>query len=121
MWDHFYKFDVNGESKAKCIHCDKILSANITNETSHLKDHLTKRCSKKNLKDDIRQKLLNVTRKSNGTCSLDASNFNQAVSRKELANMVIMHEYPLAIVDHMGFRRFVSSLNQASRSYHVLP
>lgn len=111
VWDHFNPFDVDGEAKAQCIHCDKILSANTTNGTSHLKDHLTRRCSKKNLKVDIRQKLLNVSRKSNGTCSIGATNFNQEVSRKELANMVIMHEYPLAIVDHVGFRRFVSSLN----------
>lgn len=111
VWEHFERLTVNGEKKAKCVHCDKMLSANTTNGTSHLKDHLNLRCSKKNLKVDIRQKLLNVTRKSDGTCSVDATNFNQEVSRKELANMVIMHEYPLAIVDHIGFRRFVSSLN----------
>ncbi|XP_048491392.1 zinc finger BED domain-containing protein RICESLEEPER 4-like [Beta vulgaris subsp. vulgaris] len=69
------------------------------------------RCSKKNFEVDMRQKLLKVSQKSDGTCSVDATNFNQEVSRKELANMVIMHEYPLAIVDHVDFRRFVSSLN----------
>ncbi|KMT11306.1 hypothetical protein BVRB_5g109870 [Beta vulgaris subsp. vulgaris] len=111
VWDHFERLTIDEEKKAKCIHCEKILPANSTNGTSHLKDHLNLRCSKKNFKVDIHQKLLNVSRKSDGTCSVDATNFNQEVSRKELANMVIMHEYPLAIVDHAGFRRFVSSLN----------
>lgn len=111
VWDHFERLTINNETKAKCVHCDKIMSANTVNGTSHLRDHLDRRCSKKNLKVDIRQKLLSVTRKSSGTCSVDATNFNQEVSRKELASMVIMHEYPLAIVDHIGFRRFVNSLN----------
>lgn len=31
--------------------------------------------------------------------------------RKKLVNMVVMHEYPLSIVDHMGFREFVDSFN----------
>ena len=37
-------------------------------------------------------------------------NFDQEGSRGDLAHMVIMHEYPLAIVDHVGFRKFVSGL-----------
>lgn len=111
IWDHFEKLTINGEKTAKCVHCDKMLSANTTNGTSHLKDHLNLRCSKKNLQVDIHQKLLNISRKSDGTCSLDTTNFNHEVSRKELANMVIMHEYPLAIVNHIGFRRSVTTLN----------
>lgn len=38
--------------------------------------------------------------------------FDQDVSRRELVRMVVMHEYPLSIVDHMGFRSFVKSLNE---------
>jgi hypothetical protein len=36
--------------------------------------------------------------------------FDQDVARKALAAMIILHEYPLCIVDHIGFRRFVSAL-----------
>ena len=39
--------------------------------------------------------------------------FNQDVSIKDLAHMIIMHEYPLSIVDHIGFRRFVFGLNSS--------
>lgn len=38
-------------------------------------------------------------------------NFDREFSRKELARMVIMHEYPLTMVDHEGFRNFCKSLN----------
>ena len=31
--------------------------------------------------------------------------------RNNLARMVILHEYPLSMVDHIEFREFVSSLN----------
>ncbi|XP_070014146.1 uncharacterized protein LOC142175979 [Nicotiana tabacum] len=36
--------------------------------------------------------------------------FDQDVSRRELAHAIILHEYPLSIVDHVGFRKFVASL-----------
>lgn len=32
------------------------------------------------------------------------------VARRELGNMLVLHEYPLSIVDHAGFRRFVHAL-----------
>nr|XP_023884506.1 zinc finger BED domain-containing protein RICESLEEPER 3-like [Quercus suber] len=42
--------------------------------------------------------------------SLNAYHFDQDESRKELARMIILHEYPLSIVDHIGFRRYSNSL-----------
>ena len=35
---------------------------------------------------------------------------DQKASRRDLARMVILHEYPLAIVDHVGFQDFVGAL-----------
>lgn len=111
VWDHFQRIIINGHPKAKCLHCDQILSAITKNGTSHLKDHIQLRCTRKNLIVDIRQKLLSINRKADGSATLENDNFNQEVSRRELSNMVILHEYPLSIVDHIGFRRFVTSLN----------
>ena len=36
--------------------------------------------------------------------------FDQEVARKALYSMIVLHEYPLSIVDHHGFRKFVSAL-----------
>jgi len=36
--------------------------------------------------------------------------FDQDVARKVLYIMITLHEYPLSIVDHLGFRQFVSAL-----------
>ncbi|XP_030941545.1 zinc finger BED domain-containing protein RICESLEEPER 2-like [Quercus lobata] len=41
---------------------------------------------------------------------VNAYHFDQDESRKELARMIILHEYPLSIVDHIGFRRYSTSL-----------
>ncbi|KAH1249433.1 Zinc finger BED domain-containing protein RICESLEEPER 2 [Glycine max] len=40
-----------------------------------------------------------------GTGTYDADN-----ARKELAKTIIMHEYPLLIVDHVGFKRYLVAL-----------
>jgi len=36
--------------------------------------------------------------------------FDPDIARRELAAMIILHEYPLSMVDHTGFRRFVGAL-----------
>ncbi|KAJ9552983.1 hypothetical protein OSB04_017028 [Centaurea solstitialis] len=36
--------------------------------------------------------------------------FNADQSRKNLVEMIIIHEYPLSIVEHFGFRKFVGGL-----------
>ena len=41
--------------------------------------------------------------------SLNAYQFDQVKVRNNLAHMVIIHEYPLSMVDHIGFREFVGS------------
>ena len=44
--------------------------------------------------------------------SLNAYQFDQNIVRNNLASMIILHEYPLSIVDHNGFREFVKSLQR---------
>ena len=36
--------------------------------------------------------------------------FDQDVSREKLVNAIILHEYPLSIVDHVGSKEFSNSL-----------
>lgn len=42
--------------------------------------------------------------------NLGSNNFDQRRSRYDLARMIILHGYPLAMVDHFGFRVFVKNL-----------
>ncbi|XP_022891878.1 zinc finger BED domain-containing protein DAYSLEEPER-like [Olea europaea var. sylvestris] len=41
---------------------------------------------------------------------MGAFNFNQEKGRTELANMIILHEYPLSMVEHTGFRKFCNTI-----------
>jgi hypothetical protein len=45
-----------------------------------------------------------------GTISVENYTFDQEIARKELSAMIVLQEYPLSMVDHVGFRRFVSAL-----------
>ncbi|CAI9293866.1 unnamed protein product [Lactuca saligna] len=55
-WQHFIKFNLNGEVKARCKYCSKVLGADSKNGTKHLLAH-HKRCIHKPF-TDIRQSIL---------------------------------------------------------------
>uniref|UniRef100_A0A803MQY4 BED-type domain-containing protein n=1 Tax=Chenopodium quinoa TaxID=63459 RepID=A0A803MQY4_CHEQI len=112
VWKHFDQIKVNGEDKAKCKGCKKLFVGGGKSGTTHLRDHI-KRCMKIKNTMDVKQQLLQAMSSKSGSPSLGMGKFkfNAQVSRSELVNMIILHEYPLAIVEHVGFRRFVSSLN----------
>ncbi|KAK3028590.1 hypothetical protein RJ639_038380 [Escallonia herrerae] len=60
---------------------------------------------------DVRQKLLaGITSKANAMPELGNYTFDQDFARRKLGNMIILHEYPLSIVDHVMFRRYSSAL-----------
>ncbi|KAI3496146.1 hypothetical protein L1887_38499 [Cichorium endivia] len=109
VWKHFKRMKVNGELKAECNYCKKKLGAKSKNGTRHLHDHYNGCITRKNR--DIRQSVLSVGQKTvEGKADISCYNFDADKSRKDLAEMIIVHEYPLAIVDHHGFRKFVSGL-----------
>lgn len=82
------------------------------NGTIHLKHYLD-RCSRKHVRIDVDQQLLKAASSTSmdGSITLENYKFNQENSRKELVNMIVLHEHSLSIVDQQGFRIFVSSLN----------
>ncbi|KAL4561102.1 hypothetical protein LXL04_033264 [Taraxacum kok-saghyz] len=110
VWKHFVKRKIGEVDKAVCNYCGKKLSAKSKNGTKHLHEHYKNCMSRRN--KDIKQAILNPRQeKKDGPISLNAHTFDQNVSREELANMIILHEYPLNMVEHVGFRRFVNSVN----------
>lgn len=112
MWNHYDRIQVDGVYRAVCHYCSKSLGGETKNGTKHLHDHF-RRCPKRKYKDivDMRQQVLvNQQNKADERMSLTAHHFDQEVSKRELAIMIILHEYPLSVVEHFGFRRFVASL-----------
>ncbi|KAL8541599.1 hypothetical protein ACS0TY_002751 [Phlomoides rotata] len=45
-----------------------------------------------------------------GKFSVGTYTFNEEIVRKDLASMIVLHEYSLSMVEHFGFHRFLSSL-----------
>ncbi|XP_019179524.1 PREDICTED: zinc finger BED domain-containing protein RICESLEEPER 3-like [Ipomoea nil] len=109
VWEHFTKKVVNGVDKAECNYCKKLLGGQSKNGTKHLHDH-HRSCKMKPIQNLKQQTLLQQQWKADGKMGLSTFKFNPEVTRRELACMIIMHEYPLAIVDHEGFRRYTASL-----------
>ncbi|XP_066315590.1 uncharacterized protein [Miscanthus floridulus] len=87
-----------------------VLGGKSTNGTRHLHDHL-KICTLKKIKLKGQQKTLEPSAlrfgSKGGKISVENYTFDPEVARKELASMIVVHEYPLCIVDHAGFRRFI--------------
>ncbi|XP_073281233.1 zinc finger BED domain-containing protein DAYSLEEPER-like isoform X1 [Primulina huaijiensis] len=107
-WDHFEMKLIGGKWKAICNGCKKSLGGESKNGTRHLLDHI-KTCLHKKQKT-IKQSLLHPTKSNDETTMLGTYHFNQDHGREELSNMIILHEYPLSMVDHMGFRRYSYTL-----------
>ena len=107
VWEHFKKQQVNGVWKAICNYCNKHLGGDSKNGTRHLHDH-HKSCTRKKVMD-MRQKVLtnNFSRESP---KMNSYIFYQDFARKELSHAIILHEYPLSIVDRVGFKRYSAAL-----------
>ncbi|CAN1183098.1 Putative AC transposase [Linum perenne] len=108
VWLHFERLKIHELWKAKCKYCRKLLGGDSNNGTSHLRSHI-KSCIQKRIHDG-NQKVLGPSLLGKGKIELVATAYNADVSRKELATAVLMHEYPLSIVEHLHFKRFCYSL-----------
>ncbi|XP_062100240.1 zinc finger BED domain-containing protein RICESLEEPER 2-like [Humulus lupulus] len=93
--DHFTLQKIDGEMKAVCNHCGRKLVGESSNGTKHLLDHV-KRCQ-------VIKEQLATNPNSNESPSITAYNFDPELGRKLLAQMIILHEYPLSMIEHRGF------------------
>ncbi|KAF5203457.1 Zinc finger bed domain-containing protein ricesleeper [Thalictrum thalictroides] len=129
VWEHFTVQDVGGGStRACCKQCQQTFaysSGTKLSGTSHLKRHIdngiclaTRRKEKNQLKSsaprgDGTGTSMDVPapkRQCNGSSYSVNPPFDQERCRHELAKMIIMHEYPLHMVEHPAFISFVKKL-----------
>lgn len=113
VWKEFTRVRWHGQVKAKCSYCFSKLGGETKSGTKHLHDHL-KSCVQRKIKLAGNKKLSQASLRFNATdsgkVSVENYTFDQDVARKELGAMMVLHEYPLSMVDHAGFRRFVHAL-----------
>ncbi|KAH1190223.1 Zinc finger BED domain-containing protein RICESLEEPER 3 [Glycine max] len=110
VWNHFDKIKtVDGQDKAQCKYCRNFLGGVPKNGTKHLHAHMEK-CIQKRLHDKGKVHTFLIPKVTQGRQELDARSYNEENARKDLVCVIIMHEYPLSIVNHVGFRRFLATL-----------
>ena len=115
VWAHFTLELRDGLEKAICNYCKKALGGASRNGTKHLRDHHASCPMKRyrSIAQDFAQKKLKIETSGDkkGKLAYGSLGYDEEEVRRELCNMVVMHEYPLSIVDHIGFRRYSKALN----------
>jgi len=113
VWKEFKRVRWNGQVKAKCMYCFTKIGGETKSGTKHLHDHL-KSCTLRKIKlagnKTMSQASLRFNATDIGKVSVENYTFDQDIARKELGAMMVLHEYPLSMVDHAGFQRFVHAL-----------
>ncbi|KAL2897193.1 Zinc finger BED domain-containing protein DAYSLEEPER [Bienertia sinuspersici] len=112
VWSDFKRRKIGNDIKVECNYCFKQLAGGPRSSTTHLKDHL-KTCLRRKCKD-LQQIRLFGTKKNvndnNETMTLVPYEFHQDDGRKDLVEMIILHEYPMSMVEHYGFRKYSKTL-----------
>ncbi|KAL5746836.1 hypothetical protein ACOSQ2_024133 [Xanthoceras sorbifolium] len=93
-----------------CIYCKFSLNGGSNDGISHLKKHL-KRCGKSKLvQTNLNQYKLTRSKGKSGNDVVASYVYDQNVAKQKLAHMIIVHEYPLSMVEHEGFREYCIAL-----------
>ncbi|KAF3516220.1 hypothetical protein DY000_02063507 [Brassica cretica] len=122
VWNDFDKVRKGEIHVAICRHCKKRLSGSSASGTSHLRNHLI-RCKrrassngvvaappgKKRVETPLELAIVDQT-KHEHNASVVNSGLDQRRSRFDLARMIILHGYPLTMVEDVGFRVFLRNL-----------
>lgn len=108
VWNEFTKVKIGNNEYAKWNHFSKKLSGLSKNGTNHLKSCVLKRIKLNG--QTMVQSGLRFNRTDAGTISVENYTFDQDIARTELSAMIVLHEYRLRMVDHVGFRRFIGAL-----------
>lgn len=100
--------DSKGVERAVCNHCKKSFVGDSKSGTSHLAKHL-KRCTAKIYKSKGQPTLATI-KKFDGSVKVETFTFSQDKSRKDLAKMVVKHNYPFNMAEHEFFEYFCNGL-----------
>ncbi|KAG9158265.1 hypothetical protein Leryth_000397 [Lithospermum erythrorhizon] len=126
VWEHFVIKPVGlGSRRAFCIQCNQSFAYSTGNKvagTSHLKRHIAKGACPHVLRNQQNDQLTPLSapskmgaytatpRRRFHTPQTPYSSFNSDHCRHEIAKMILMHDYPLHMVEHPGFVSFAKSL-----------
>ncbi|KAJ7962834.1 zinc finger BED domain-containing protein DAYSLEEPER-like [Quillaja saponaria] len=124
VWEHFTLADVAPDQKrAYCNECNKSYAYSTGTKvsgTSHLKRHIDRKKCKNNCQKNKEAPYSTTCgsgvaseppkRHKRSNHGLAGVSFDQDLCNNEIARMIIQHEYPLHIVEHHGFNKFIQTL-----------
>ncbi|XP_042007772.1 zinc finger BED domain-containing protein RICESLEEPER 1-like isoform X1 [Salvia splendens] len=140
VWNDFDRVKKGETFGAICRHCKRTLSGSSTSGTSHLRNHLIRcrrrsnhdisqlltRGKRKQTTLAVANFSCNQSAVGNEMVTVASANFEQGVevrnmnvgslnldqrrSQLDLTRMIIMHGYPLGMVEDLGFKTFVQNL-----------
>ncbi|RDX86835.1 Zinc finger BED domain-containing protein DAYSLEEPER, partial [Mucuna pruriens] len=129
VWEHFTIETVSpGCRRARCKQCAQTFAYSTGSKvagTSHLKRHIAKGTCSALLRNHDLNQLTPYTARTRGSGAGNVNDtpkrryrspstpyiiFDQDQCRQEIARMIIMHDYPLHMVEHPGFVAFVQNL-----------
>ncbi|XP_057459027.1 zinc finger BED domain-containing protein DAYSLEEPER-like [Lotus japonicus] len=114
VWEHFtVKSDESGCSKAYCKSCKKpfaYINGSKQSGTSHLRRHISLGICQKNQQTLCSKTGADPPKKKRARAKVAAISFDQERCNDKIAKMIILHDYPLHIVEHRGFIDFARAL-----------
>ena len=107
--------DSQGVKKAKCNYCNESWPVNKTSTTTQFNRHL-KGCLQRKLaigqNQTLKQQVLSFTQsETEGVSSIANFTYDHAKVRELAAHMVLVHEYPLSMVEHSIFNKFMKAVS----------
>ncbi|KAJ1386816.1 Ribonuclease H-like superfamily [Sesbania bispinosa] len=88
-----------------------LLGGSSKNGTKHLHQHMDICVQKKiAMRGQNKGQPVLLTKMTQGRQELVAASYDPDNARKKLGCAIIMHDYPLSIVEHIGFRRYSTAL-----------
>ncbi|KAE8725406.1 hypothetical protein F3Y22_tig00008843pilonHSYRG00029 [Hibiscus syriacus] len=140
VWNDFDRVKKGDTFVAICRHCKKKLSGSSTSGTSHLRNHLIRCQRRSNHgvdqyfsakekkregslalvtidQEEKKDEVLSIVNLryeqeqiKNEHVGIGTNSLDQRRSQFDLSRMIILHNYPLAMVEHAGFKIFVRNL-----------
>jgi hypothetical protein len=109
VWKDCTEVKINGVDKHQCNWCKKTFTISKSSCTSTLGRHLRKCLSFNGAKN--KQKLLAIDGKEvDGVGIISNFSYDQRKSREMCSQMMMFHEYPFTLVEHVMFNKFIKTL-----------
>ncbi|XP_042974692.1 zinc finger BED domain-containing protein RICESLEEPER 2-like [Carya illinoinensis] len=108
VWKDFVEVDSNGVKQPQCKWCKNIFKASRSSSTTTLRRHLLTCLPYMGFKK--KQKVLAVeSKEADGAFTVSNFTYDRNRVRELASHMILYHEYPFSLMEHVVFNRFMSA------------